>query len=536
MTLAAGARVGGYEVIGLLGQGGMGEVYRARDTTLGREVAIKTLAGGFANDAERVARFTREARVLAALNHPHIGAIYGVESGTAATPPALILELVEGETLEERLERSALPLVTALDLAQQIADAIDFAHERGVIHRDLKPANIKITPDGRAKVLDFGIAKALGDDGPEGAPTATRTAVTREGIAIGTPAYMSPEQARGQVVDRRTDVWAFGCVLYEMLARRRAFPGQTGTDALVAVLERQPDWAALPPSTPEAIRRVLRRCLEKDTRQRLRDIADVRADLADTGPDDSQPTPLPRSGLRLLGVAAIALLAAILGFAVARQMSSPRSRAPELSRIVRLTSGPSSEFAPAISPDRKWVAYVAPGPSGRTDVWVRFVGGGDPINLTEKSDLDVTANIGIGGLAIAPEGNRIAVMARRRDSTSNFSTWEIPAPLPGAARKLLDDTMLGARWSPDGRRLTFIRAGASAGDALWVADADGTNRREIIPADGGVHIHWPAWSADEYVYFIRTRSTTTLDQSDIYRIRAEGGTPEPVVTTTRRAM
>jgi eukaryotic-like serine/threonine-protein kinase len=200
MTLAAGARVGWYEVIALLGQGGMGEVYRARDTTLGREVAIKTLADGVANDAERVARFTREARVLAALNHPHIGAIYGVELGTAATPPALVLEPVEGETLEERLERSALPLVTALDLARQIADAIDFAHERGVIHRDLKPANIKITPDGRAKILDFGIAKALGDDGPEGLPTATRPAVTREGVAIGTPAYMSPEQARGQVV------------------------------------------------------------------------------------------------------------------------------------------------------------------------------------------------------------------------------------------------------------------------------------------------------------------------------------------------
>ena len=222
--------------------------------------------------------------------------------------------------------------------------------------------------------------------------------------------------------------------------------------------------------------------------------------------------------------------------AVGRVVPSP-GRVPELSRIDRLTKGPGREYAPAISPDRKWVAYLASSAAGHTDVWVRFVGGGDAINLTESADLDIAATVGVGGLAIAPEGDRLAVMAKPRGSTDSFATWEIRAPLPGAPHKLLDAGLLATRWSPDGRQITFIRAGSSAGDALLVADADGTNRREIIPADAGIHIHWPAWAGDGYVYFIRTRSMTdNLDQADIYRVHAGGGTPEPVVTTPRRAM
>jgi eukaryotic-like serine/threonine-protein kinase len=530
MPLAPGARLGTYEIVAFIGAGGMGEVWRARDTRLSRDVALKILPESFASDPDRLARFEREARLLASLNHPNIGAIYGFEDR------ALVLELVEGGTLADRIAVAPIPLENARAIARQIAEALDAAHERGIVHRDLKPANIKVREDATVKLLDFGIAKAIGE-GRDGEPAATRAAATREGLVIGTPAYMSPEQARGQPVDRRTDIWAFGCVLYEMLTGRRAFAGETGSECMVAVLERHPDWNALPRSTPASIRQLLRRCLEKDMRQRLRDIGDARADLADDEPAEPNPASRPSAGLRLAWVAAIAALAAALGAAGTWRMSAPQVHAPEPSRVVRVTNGPLPEFAPAISPDRKWVAYVAASPSGRTDVWLRFVGGGDAINLTESADLDITANTAIGGLAIAPDGTRIAVMAKRRGSAAAFSTWEVPAPLPGVPRKLLDDSMLGARWSADGRRITFIRAGASAGDALWVADADGTNRREIIPADAGIHIHWPVWSDDGYVYFNRARATiASLDQSDIYRIRADGGTPEPVFTTPRRAM
>ena len=281
--LAAGTRLGLYEIVGLLGAGGMGEVYRARDTTLGRDVAIKILPAAFTADPERVARFEREARVLASLSHAHIGAIYGLEE--AGGIRALVLELVEGLTLADTLPHAAgsggVPISEALLIARQIADALEAAHEKGVVHRDLKPANIKITPNGTVKVLDFGLAKVdpavsqLADS-----PTITAIA-TREGIITGTAPYMSPEQARGKSVDKRTDIWAFGCVLYELLTGTRAFPGDTTTDALAAVVTREPDWSALPPATPPTIRRLLARCLDKDLARRLRDIGDARLEIDD---------------------------------------------------------------------------------------------------------------------------------------------------------------------------------------------------------------------------------------------------------------
>jgi len=277
-----GRRIGAYEIQTLLGAGGMGEVYLARDTRLGRDVAIKILPRTVTGDPERRARFEREARMLASLNHPHIGAIYGVEEVDGAQ--ALVLELVEGPTLADRLQRGPVPVAEALTIARQIADALDAAHEKGIIHRDLKPANIKITSDGVAKVLDFGLAKAAIDDRSMfGLPPSPRMTAggTGEGVILGTPTYMSPEQARGLPVDKRTDVWAFGCVLYELLAGRVAFKGQTVTDTLAAVLERQPAWDVLPETTPAAVRRLLERCLEKDRRQRSRDIGDVRLDLDD---------------------------------------------------------------------------------------------------------------------------------------------------------------------------------------------------------------------------------------------------------------
>jgi Tol biopolymer transport system component len=324
-----------------------------------------------------------------------------------------------------------------------------------------------------------------------------------------------------------------------MLTGVRAFQGSTGSDVMVAVLRGDPDWTALPVETPPPLRRLVRRCLEKDTRKRLRDIGDAWADLTDSvTADGAPPARTPQFSGRLMWIAGAAALAGAAGWAGAHwALGAEAVRMPVPSRIVRLTNGPAREFAPAISPDRKWVAYVATDTSGRTDVWVQFVGGGDAYNLTAKANLDITTNAGISGLEISPDGSRIAVMAKIRNSPASFATWEIPAPLGGVPRKLLDDSMLGTRWSPDGRRIAFIRAGSSAGDALWVADADGTNRREIIPADAGIHIHWPAWSTDGYIYFNRTRSTiANLDQSDVYRIRADGGTPEPIVTTPRRAM
>jgi Tol biopolymer transport system component len=317
MNVTPGARFGSFEILAPLGTGGMGEVYRARDTRLHRDVALKLLPKDFAHDAERVARFTREARLLASLSHPNIAAIYGIEEHEGEI--ALVLELVEGPTLADQLASGALSLASTLSLAQQVAEAIEAAHARGVIHRDLKPSNLKITPDGKVKVLDFGIAKALADDSAPGSPGSESALTTRSGVVIGTPGYMSPEQTAGGTVDRRTDVWAFGCVLFEALAGRRAFDGMTISDTLVRVLEREPDWDALPRSTPEVLEQLLARCLRKDARQRLQDIGDARIEIEDlrtarTGlagrPTRSARAPRPQSVLRW-SLAALAVLALV---------------------------------------------------------------------------------------------------------------------------------------------------------------------------------------------------------------------------------
>ena len=280
MALQPGTRLGTFEVLGPLGAGGMGEVYRARDTRLGREVAIKVLPESFARDPTRAARFEREARLLAAINHPAIGAIYGAEEFESLR--CIIMELVPGETLAERLARGPIPLEEALDLARQIAEALEAAHEKNVIHRDLKPSNIKITPEGRVKVLDLGLAKAMEmpSSGLEMSDSPTVTLEqTREGTILGTVEFMSPEQARGKAVDKRTDIWAFGCILYEMLSRRRAFTGETITDVLAAIVSKDPDWSRLPAATPPRLRELLARCLQKDVNKRLRDIGDARIEM-----------------------------------------------------------------------------------------------------------------------------------------------------------------------------------------------------------------------------------------------------------------
>ena len=294
--------VGGYRLQELLGAGGMGEVYRAHDSKLGRDVAIKVLPQALTSDPDRLARLEREARMLAALNHPNICAIYGLDDADGVR--FLILELVDGKTLAQTLvDRSrgnasgaGLPLGDALAIARQMAEALEVAHERGIVHRDLKPANIKITPDGLVKVLDFGLAKTIG--AASSSPDLTDAPAEggrREGAVMGTAAYMSPEQARGQAVDKRTDIWAFGCVLYEMLTGRVPFPGGTVSDTIAKILEREPDWSALPPATPASMRRLLLRCLTKDPKQRLRDIGDARIEC-DAVDDSPAPPPTRRAG------------------------------------------------------------------------------------------------------------------------------------------------------------------------------------------------------------------------------------------------
>ncbi len=318
MSLLPGTRIGPYEVVGSLGAGGMGEVYRATDTSLGRQVAIKILPAAFAADPERLARFEREARTLALLNHPHIAAIYAVEKSGGTL--ALVMELVEGEDLSQRIGRGAIPLDEALPIAKQIAEALEAAHEQGIVHRDLKPANIKVRADGTVKVLDFGLAKAL-DASPASAtadnsPTITSPAqMTGVGVILGTAAYMAPEQAKGRPVDRRADIWAFGAVLFEMLTGQRVFAGEDVSDTLANVLKTDPAWERLPADAPARIRQVLRSCLQRDAKQRLGDMQSVRLALEgafETAASPATSTTTASSRGRLPWIAALALAAALI--------------------------------------------------------------------------------------------------------------------------------------------------------------------------------------------------------------------------------
>ena len=356
MTLASGAKLGPYEITGAIGAGGMGEVYQAHDTKLGRDVAIKVLPEAFAHDAERLSRFQREAKMLAALNHPNIATIYGLEQSCGTS--YLVMELVSGETLQDRVKRDgALPLEEVLVIAKQIAEALEAAHEKGIIQRDLKPANVKVTPEGKVKVLDFGLAKAFegdaADDNMSNSPTLSRAA-TIQGVILGTAAYMSPEQARGKVVDKRTDIWAFGCVLYELLAGKAAFHGEDTTDILAAVVRAEPDWQTLPAATPVKIRDLLRRCLQKDKTLRMQASGDARIEiheaLTTTAPAD--PVAPQRKGLlsnirAAWSIAAIAIVVAALGWGALAYVR----RAPEGPQPVRFFVSP---------PETRRLAMVAP--------------------------------------------------------------------------------------------------------------------------------------------------------------------------------
>ena len=365
MPLTPGTTLGPYAVTAKIGEGGMGEVWRAHDTQLGRDVALKILPEAFATDPDRLARFQREAQVLASLNHPNIAQIHGVE--TAEGTRALVLELVEGPTLADRIAQGAIPLEEALPIAKQIAEALEAAHEAGVIHRDLKPANVKVKEDGTVKVLDFGLAKAFQPDatGPNLSDVSTVTvAATVTGVILGTIGYMSPEQTRGKPIDKRTDIWAFGCVLYEMLCGRRPFKGDTRSDTMAAVLERTPAWNLLPLDTPLRVHRLLQRSLEKDPRRRLRDIGDARLDL-DEGEDERESTERSPGQTVPLWWRLIPWMS--LGVVVATVLvffSIERASQPEVTRFaLNLPEGSQVAFVAgqgvAVSPDGRTVVYSA---------------------------------------------------------------------------------------------------------------------------------------------------------------------------------
>ena len=419
MSGLVGTRLGAYEITGALGAGGMGEVYRARDSRLNRDVALKVLPELFARDTDRLARFKREAQVLASLNHPNIAAIYGFEESDSAAGSepvrALVLELVEGPTLADVIARGPIALGDALALARQMADALEAAHERGVIHRDLKPANIKLRPDGTVKVLDFGLAKAFapadssslgtGDsflDGrqispPFESPTITSPAMTAAGIVLGTAAYMSPEQAKGRPADKRSDVWAFGCVLFEMLSARRPFAGEDVADTLAFVLTREPDWAALPATVPPSVHTLLRRCLQRDRKKRLADIADARWELdealsasapgggAGTGSPSATAAPLHhRSMLWAAGGVVSGLLLALVGGVV---WNGPRE--PPMATAIRFTVDPpdgvgfplaNSSFV-SVSPDGRQILFTTGQSRNDYRLWVR------PVNALAAREL-----------------------------------------------------------------------------------------------------------------------------------------------------
>ena len=448
MPLSAGARIGPYDIVAPLGAGGMGQVYRARDAKLNRDVAIKALPDLFADDPERVARFEREAQLLAALNHPHIAAIYGLEQAAGAR--FLILELVEGESLAETLSRGPLPVREAMGAARQIVDALEAAHEKGIVHRDLKPANIMWTPEGQVKILDFGLAKALETEQSNASLSPTLTfAATQAGVILGTAAYMSPEQAKGRLADKRSDVWAFGCVLFEMLTGRRAFEGDDVSDTLACVLRGEPEWTALPPDVPPGIRTLLKGCLEKDRRTRIPDISVVRYLLAEAAnaplPSATPSTTALPPRRRLVSIGAMGVVVGVvlaLGIVWAWQRWTPeQALEPMRFGILPPATQPLTLDVPdrhvAISRDGKQIVYRAGG-SGQSLLFVRH------IDRLEAMPLSGTTRA--RSHFLSPDGRWVAFFAEgdaelRKVSITGGPTITL-CKFTGAPR--------GGSWGPDG--------------------------------------------------------------------------------------
>jgi serine/threonine protein kinase/Tol biopolymer transport system component len=478
-----GQKLGVYDILDLLGVGGMGEVYRARDTKLDRDVALKVLPPLFSADPERLARFEREARLLASLNHPNIAAIYGFEQ--TAGVHALVLELVDGPPLAERLERGPLPTPEAVRIARQITEALEAAHERGVVHRDLKPQNIKVKPDGTVKVLDFGLAKAAmaAAQDADASPT-SRTPIdrTREGTVLGTTSYMSPEQCRGRAVDKRTDIWAFGCVLYEMLTGRPLFGEETTSDTLAAVLKQEPDWRALPADAPPGIRSLLRRCLDKDPVDRLHDIADARIEIQEAiagpavmPPAGSQPSAAPWTRMiPWVVVAGSVVLALLVLQRWWRPTGSPGS-VTRLDLVLPVGVELVTVYPPAmvLSQDGTRVAFVGAF-RGSRQLYTR--------RLDQFETVPVRGTENANAVFMSPDGRALgfitADLALKRVSLSDglVTTIEHDA-----------EFSTGAAWGPDDH-ITFVRAGA-----LWQVPASGGPAKQLTTLDSGKRELLHAW-------------------------------------------
>ena len=516
-----GMQLGSHRILSRLGTGGMGEVYRARDTRLDRDVAIKVVSAPFLSIPDRLARFEREARVLATLNHPHIAAIYGLEEADGIR--GLVLELVEGATLAERLSAGALPLPEALAAARQIADALEAAHEKGIIHRDLKPANIKITADGTIKVLDFGLAKVLAtEDARDGAFHSPRIPVdeSREGVIAGTTAYMSPEQARGQRLDTRTDIWAFGCVVYEMLTGRPPFVGATPTDTTAALLEREPDWTLVPAQTPVSVRRMLQRCLQKDSQLRLRDIGDARLDIDEALAAVGTGARPARRAVWAAMAAGLLLIVAAAAWQLQRSEYFWNNLL-DGAKVTRLTDFEGAEHHAAISRDGKFVAFLAER-DGTWDVWVSQVGTGVIYNLT-KGAVRELRNPATRTVGFSPDGSLITFWSRVPDAARGGlvdAGWAVPT-MGGPLQHYLQ-SVSELDWSPDGRRIVYHPP--SEGDPLFVTEPDEKVGRQIYAARPGFHNHFPVWSPDgAFIYFVHG---LPLEESDIWRLPVAGGEPE----------
>ena len=466
MTIAAGTRLGGFEILSLLGEGGMGQVYRARDTKLGREVAIKVLSEALAPSQKRLVRFEREARLLASLNHPNIATLHGLEEADGLR--FLVMELVPGETLADRIARGPLPSEEALELFRQIAEALEAAHQQDILHRDLKPANIKITPDERAKVLDFGLAKALQREEPGSdlsqLPTRTKDA-TKAGVVLGTTPYMSPEQARGESVDRRTDIWAFGCCLYEALTGRQAFPGETVSDIIASILAHDPDWKAIPERTPLKVRDLLRRCLQREPHRRLRDIGDARIEIEESlaEPSSAAVAARPRRALPLVvaGLAA-AFVAGIAAWSVLR---------PE-PRVV-------SRFDLSLPPEEALTHLYDPVVAWSSDGTRLVYAGGNPRKLHFRA-LDQVTSTAIPG-------------------TEGAGT---------------------AFFSPDGEWVGFYVFGGRGGELKKVHLATGS----VVTLCDAPNAAGASWGDDDTILIAPTPS------SGLFRVSASGGTPSAITT------
>jgi hypothetical protein len=517
MMLARGSRLGPFEIVSPLGAGGMGEVWRATDSRLGRDVALKMLPADLAGHPGRVARFEREARLLASLSHPAIATLFGVERVDGQS--ILVMELADGEDLAQRLRRGPIPLDEALSIARQVAEALEAAHEKGIVHRDLKPANVKLAPDGRVKVLDFGLAKAWKGEG-DGAlsddsklPTLTDTG-TAAGLILGTAAYMSPEQARGKPVDRRADVWAFGVLLFEVLTGRRPFAGETVSDTLAAVLEREVDWSALPADTPRSVRRLLARCLVRDPRNRIHDIADARIELEDRSETMAEAASARGSSLLArIAPGAIAGAAIVLAAAPFLRGRAPGAPSPP---EVRFTVSPAAAGAfegyPAVSPDGRQLAYVLGSEKGLSSLWLHSfeTGTARPLPGTEDADEPFWS----------PDGRFLAFFAggelRKLEVATGIGQTLCAAPDPrggtwGSRGEILFGTTVSAGlrrvragggpvevvstvdfghgeqshrfpcFLPDGRHYVFSILGDQEATGLYFADAEATGYRKVSP-------------------------------------------------------